>query len=129
MSDLTERLTRARLQVVQCAHDLRVAEQKLAEDEIVARVAVVAAVSGDYKQLGPNESAQKIELAYRVQRDPSVQVSRVAVLNLQHALEVAQATRECVLDERIERQYELQMRWTLNEEIDLTLREMLAERT
>jgi hypothetical protein len=108
MSALTERLAQARLQVVQCAHDLRLSEAALTQAEITARVTVATSVNGDYKQLGPNESAQKIEMAYRVQSEPMVRTCRVAVLAMQHALEVAQASLECALDERIERQYEME---------------------
>lgn len=129
MSELTERLTRARQQVAQCDHDLRCAERTLAEAEVTARVAILTTVNGDYKQLGPNESAQKLEIAYRVQRDPAVKAGQERVLNLQHAADLARVALACAIDERVERQYELDLRLVQQKERSLEVFGNLGDAT
>lgn len=107
MSELTDRLKNARIEVVRCAHDLRAAKAELTYDEVEVRADLIIQIDGDYKLLGPNETAQKNAIDYRLQDELRIRAGRQRVLNLQNALETAQAILDSILDERDERYYDL----------------------
>lgn len=110
MNELVDRLSRARLELHYAEATLRKAEDHLTQLELRVRHRIVSAAGGDYKVFGPNESAQKAELAYQIAQDADLTRWLTEVRNAQEMANRCRVELDCALDARREQEYELQRR-------------------
>ena len=107
---VVERLARARRQLAVCQLDLAATEGALAETEVGIRHDRIEQAGGDFKLFGPNEAAQKSEMAYRVIRDTGYQAALTVALRVRRVAALAQVELDCLLDERRALEHETQRR-------------------
>jgi hypothetical protein len=110
VSDLLDRLHQARLDLHYAEVTLRKAEDHVAQLELRVRHHIVSTAGGDYKVFGPNESAQKAELAYQIAQDADLVKRLTEVRNAQEMASRCRVELDCALDARREQEYELQRR-------------------